>query len=745
MSNNGLYTTVAQVSPSQGAVTNWLALQGAVNEVAAIGGGRVAIAGFTGPISMSAGILLQNNVIIQGAGCVAETGLPVSGTVLQGNGTFPMFYYNVANSTTSPGTVSSFLATCVTGVQLLDLGIIDVTYGIQTGAINQGGFWASILRNISVGNFSQWAFWLDNFQECLFEFLYALDSPGYVGAIHFGSSCGNAVNLGNSTVSRIYTQSGTNGGIPARSIRFFARTNTGTTGGATQTTINDINVFDLQSNNGPGAAKTQAATWSGGSPTVLSLAANIQYFPVDCPVSVTSSAGGLNIYQTYFVLTNSGGTGAGTITVGNLEGTATPITLSAGVTLITYGFAQLEISGYGDGADASIQNLNLFGLDLEGYGPTCLMQNAFGSLQIGLASALQQGQSGAIQSSSLVLRDSGFNIQTNYYARVTVDDDGNAVSGQAATMLNGVVDDNPSTASATFVQGRFTKGNMTGGETTTRGALNISNLGRNGNNFEMVAVDNYSVGMKYPYQHLADGLRYNSTTNLSIESSYFGVVAFTGSSSATWTIQNANNGNASGTVNSYSGAWCGVLNIGTANVTLASTGFKAVTMTASSPQIAVSGGTDYPVGAEVFFTPTTGTGITANSPYYVVVSNSAYVEVSATVGGGAITPSGNSSGGCSIYYGLNFAPIQNIVIPPGGYGELFFANNGTSFGWCVRNLQNGAVIPAYLTVGTLPGTPITGMRYVVTDANSPTFGSNVMGGSSTVVPVFYSGSHWVVG
>ena len=744
---SGVVTT-ALVSPSQGAPQNWLALQGAVDEVAGTGGGRVAIAGFEGVIPMSAGVLLQDNVIIQGAGYNGVTGRPgpplaPGGTVLQGDGTFPMFYYNIVDSTVAQPTVGAFLLTCVSNVQILDLAIDNVSYGIQVGAINRGGFYDTILRNIAVSNWNKWAFWIENFQICYFEILTALNSAvPYVGAIRFGTSSGNVANLGNSTINRVFAQASPSA-IPVRTLSVIARPNTGTIAGVTNSPINDINGFDWQGNSGTSAAVTQAATWSAGSPTVLSLAANIQYFPVDCPISVTSTAGGLNVYQTYFVLTNSGGTGAGTITVGNLMGTSSTLTLSAGVTLITYGFPVLEINGYGDGC--LVQNASLEGLDLEGFGPTLYAQNAIGSMQVGINSAVQQGSSGARQSSSYVFRFSGINLQTNYYSRGTVDDDSNAVEGNALNIINGVVDDNPATASATFVQNKFTKGQMTGSGTVIKGALNLTNLLRNGNNFQGVGVDNYSVGMIYPFTHLADGMRYSNSTSLGMESSYFGIVAYTGTMAASWTINNPNNAAVGGLVNSYSGAWVGVLNIGTANVTFGSGGVDTVTMTASSSHIAVVPGTNYPVGAQVFFTPTTGTGITANTPYYVVVSTSTYIEVSATVGGGAITPSGNSSGGCSIYYGLSFAPIQNIVIPPGGYGELVFTSNGTSFGWCVRNLQNGAVIPAYLTVGALPGTPITGMRYMVVDADAPTFGDTVTGGSSTVVPVFYNGSNWTVG
>jgi cystathionine beta-lyase family protein involved in aluminum resistance len=47
------------------------------------------------------------------------------------------------------------------------------------------------------------------------------------------------------------------------------------------------------------------------------------------------------------------------------------------------------------------------------------------------------------------------------------------------------------------------------------------------------------------------------------------------------------------------------------------------------------------------------------------------------------------------------------------------------------------------TVAMLPASPIQGDSYVVTDASLPTYLSPIMGGGSTVCPVFYNGTNWV--
>jgi hypothetical protein len=57
--------------------------------------------------------------------------------------------------------------------------------------------------------------------------------------------------------------------------------------------------------------------------------------------------------------------------------------------------------------------------------------------------------------------------------------------------------------------------------------------------------------------------------------------------------------------------------------------------------------------------------------------------------------------------------------------------------------QSGTTVK---TVATLPSaTGITGVRYMVSDANATTFMSTVAGGGSNVVPVVSDGTNWKIG
>jgi hypothetical protein len=57
---------------------------------------------------------------------------------------------------------------------------------------------------------------------------------------------------------------------------------------------------------------------------------------------------------------------------------------------------------------------------------------------------------------------------------------------------------------------------------------------------------------------------------------------------------------------------------------------------------------------------------------------------------------------------------------------------------------NGVKFPKVL-VANLPTTLCTATKMFVTDALSPVFGSPVVGGGNTLIPVFWDGSNWIVG
>lgn len=84
-------------------------------------------------------------------------------------------------------------------------------------------------------------------------------------------------------------------------------------------------------------------------------------------------------------------------------------------------------------------------------------------------------------------------------------------------------------------------------------------------------------------------------------------------------------------------------------------------------------------------------------------------------------------------------------------------NNGTAGTWRdlkLRNLisadANGSYIQTPgMAVADLPASPVRGMRCYVTDSNAVSYtagiGATVAAGGSTIVPVFYNGTNWLIG
>jgi hypothetical protein len=306
-----------------------------------------------------------NAIWIQGQGYTINqsTDRATSGTVLQGSSTSnPLICYNPTDASADLST-GNFTASYLTGGGIESLALDTCSTCIKFGALSKPSLSFYTLRHIYISNFSQWGSWIENFQYInVDDFVTQADISAATGQQMWAASSGAAINPGNSTLKRIFAQQYNFPG-PERGIVFKARTSAG---GAI-TDVNDINVYDLQSNVGNFSSPfniTQAGTWASG--TTISLAANIQDFPVDMPVSVTATAGGFNINQTYFVVSNSGGTGSGTITLANCEGCAA-LTPSAGMTLITYGYPALEVVGYGSASCANncVQPSHFDGLDLE--------------------------------------------------------------------------------------------------------------------------------------------------------------------------------------------------------------------------------------------------------------------------------------------------------------------------------------------------------------------------------------------
>lgn len=391
------------INPGNSAAVNQANLQAWVTLATAAGGGIIQLGSFSTPIPInnSSGPAITlgtsvavgnsgadtpfNNVRIVGSGWqITQTNQrATSGTVLQGTSSSnPIIAYNAIDNTVDYASQNNLTASYLQ-CAISDIAFDTCSYGIKIGALSKSGLCFGKVQNIYVSNYSQWGVWLENFQYIdVQEINAAAEIAGALGQIFIGASFGTLINPGNASFRRLFGQQYNSG--PMAGIRVRQRTSAGGNTGA----LNDVNFYDIQSNV-INATTTQAYTWSSG--TTISLAANIQNFPVDMPFTVTSTAGGFTQYQTYYVKTNSGGTGSGTITASNLKGGAA-ITPNAGGTIVTYGFEAVEICGYGVSGGNEIQTSKFDGVDTEAnYTTGITIQNCNVELQINNIAVSPQG------------------------------------------------------------------------------------------------------------------------------------------------------------------------------------------------------------------------------------------------------------------------------------------------------------------------------------------------------------------
>jgi large exoprotein involved in heme utilization and adhesion len=85
---------------------------------------------------------------------------------------------------------------------------------------------------------------------------------------------------------------------------------------------------------------------------------------------------------------------------------------------------------------------------------------------------------------------------------------------------------------------------------------------------------------------------------------------------------------------------------------------------------------------------------------------------------------------------------------PVAWGSIYFTTdtgqafyyNGPGATWVPISIY-----PQAVAFASLPGSPVRGMQYVVTDSNVNTWGTNITsGGGADVVLAWYNGSNWVV-
>lgn len=128
------------------------------------------------------------------------------------------------------------------------------------------------------------------------------------------------------------------------------------------------------------------------------------------------------------------------------------------------------------------------------------------------------------------------------------------------------------------------------------------------------------------------------------------------------------------------------------------------------------------------------TGASANIEIRLVPKGSGGIRLEADSGGAIL-------GGASVSV---FATTGDVSITADAGDVVLAATAGVIDAQSRMEFATAPLFPV-TTFGNLPGTPIQGMRAIITDSSSATFNATASGGGANIVPVFYNGTDWKVG
>lgn len=495
-------------------------IQNAINAANSAGGGTVYIK--HGVYHLGACVTPKNNVRVIGdrPGLTGFDGqsndywtFDGTGTVLQNDvaGTSSAFCFN-----TSPSSNPALYATSnsLSHATFEDLGFFQFTRAFDIGSQNNPGLYWGVLRNIYISSSTQWGVHFENFSESWFDNIHSVSNT--TGDQWYASTVNQAnYEPGNSQFHQIYSSPLNN---LARGVVFAAP-------GAesnNQSGLNSIKVTNLQVNRFRDTLTTQTITPQNTTTNIN--VTDLTKFTPGMPFWVTTTADGLTANLMYFVLTQSGSSGSGTITAGT-SATATAITYTAStaLTMNSYGFANVELAGNLGTVTKSSVNAIILGLDVEGNASMGVYDedSVDATYQI-TVSALHNGPS------AVVTRSANSPVFINNGQLVT-DIDGN--SGTQPTWVGSI---------GTALQ------------KTPRGVIYGSTLAAWGISFSGFGLDVYertpTGGLfLYPSSGMGEGI-YTRDTTQTLNPNECGVLTFNGAASQTFTlpaIDNAATKNAS--------------------------------------------------------------------------------------------------------------------------------------------------------------------------------------------------------
>lgn len=571
------YTT-----PTSGAVfvpptQDYLGIMIAHSAAVAAGGGTVALSGYydltqggtnTTPLPRASAVSYIGTgyeLIYAGMMDSANTTVRVSeGTVLDCKGVMTAFAHNNTPLTNAeadalygpaPSDVSTanFANTGVTAAHIKNLAIKDPIFGIHEGALNRPSSFYTNYHDIAIINPSRWGCWFENFQHNNFTGISVFNAKH--GQIAHVGSCQRYVAPGNSHASQLF--GATPFSLPGKLTRGLVQlAYNGTTFG--------IDCGAIQCNKFNGQSTSQSVTFNS---TATIAVTDLSFFPENMPLwFVGCSAYGFADKEIHFVLTRSAATGAGNITVATKQGnfitgapdgfnnpttggavTAKAATGSGTVAngIKSAGFPQIEVIA----TDTSSILFGAVRMDSEGTASTqFLFQQARGNVDL-LLGTQESGNA-----TEICLRGAaGCQLGINQGCRIDND------SASARNVIKGSRDG----------IGNFGIAGVYVRTDTQRAALSLStNYGSHQMSKSMTLENRQPGGGDFTYCGTAMGQKVSgpfSNTSLSLGAGYGGCIGYSGSTAATWTLQEATSDEWVGLVHEIANYGTGTLTVNTTN------------------------------------------------------------------------------------------------------------------------------------------------------------------------------------
>lgn len=337
--------------------TTDVALQGAINSMAAAGGGIVYLQ--PGTYTLNNPVTLANNVSIIGAptafptqnGLLSNDWIPSGGTIIKA-GTATVGF-QAANTAQGTGvTLLQYAATQLSGVIIENLCFSGFSQGgMVIGATNAAGLVMSRLRQIafyncgSVGTTAENGFFalsLKNFSGCSIHDLYFGGTTAFNGLLlrNAISAAAATDQTGNSLVTNVQVDFS----VITGNSNFCRGIVMGVDPAANSQTLNEMRMYSPSVYAFTNRAQIQQnITYTGGGGnTQGTLSGSYAQFPVGMPVLLGANSGATKTGVVYFVLTNTGAA----ITLANFRGGAAVTNGGSGTTTITqYGYPLMDLGG----------------------------------------------------------------------------------------------------------------------------------------------------------------------------------------------------------------------------------------------------------------------------------------------------------------------------------------------------------------------------------------------------------------